>query len=224
MNTPLAIVTVGAVSDDDIMSLLTEHIPEQYITHLSLLGRLTSEEALEDYGASEREETLLARLRDGALVSVSHEKVELALQAVIEVLEAQGYGIIMVLNNGRFSRLNAHKALLLVPDRIVPPLVASIVEGHQVGILLLAPEQTPSQRQKWQALEMKPLYGPSAPPDDDAALVRAGDMLKTRGADVLVLDCLGFHPRHRDLLQKTLGIPVLLSHMLIARLASELMI
>jgi hypothetical protein len=45
-----------------------------------------------------------------------------------------------------------------------------------------------------------------------------------RGADVLMLDCLGFHQRHRDLLQKKLDVPVLLSNVLMARLASELLV
>ena len=38
-----------------------------------------------------------------------------------------------------------------------------------------------------------------------------------------MLDCLGFNQRHRDLLQKSLDVPVLLSNVLIARLASELL-
>ena len=50
------------------------------------------------------------------------------------------------------------------------------------------------------------------------------DDLLERGADVLMLDCLGFHQRHRDLLQKALDVPVLLSNVLVARLASELLV
>ncbi len=39
-----------------------------------------------------------------------------------------------------------------------------------------------------------------------------------------MLDRLGFHQRHRDLLQKQLDVPVLLSNVLIARLAAELLV
>lgn len=39
-----------------------------------------------------------------------------------------------------------------------------------------------------------------------------------------MLDCPGFHQRHRDLLQKALDVPVLLSNVLMARLASELLV
>ncbi|NDJ56663.1 AroM family protein [Enterobacteriaceae bacterium 4M9] len=224
MNTSLAILSVGAVPVDEIMPLLTEDIPEQQITHLSLLGRLSADEVTEDYGASAHEKTLQVQPGDGPLMILSHQKVEQALQAVIEVLDAQGYDVIMVLGGGYFPGLTTRSAILLVPDRIVPPLVASIVDGHQVGILLPALQELTAQQQKWQGLEMPPIYGPEASLSDDAALVHAGGELKTRGADVLVLDCLGFQQRHRDLLQKSLEIPVLLSHTLVARLASELLL
>ncbi|STQ13823.1 AroM family protein [Enterobacter cloacae] len=57
----------------------------------------------------------------------------------------------------------------------------------------------------------------------EAKLIAAGKELLERGADVLILDCLGFHQHHRDLLQKALDVPVLLSNVLMARLASELL-
>lgn len=70
-----------------------------------------------------------------------------------------------------------------------------------------------------------PLYALANPFwDSEAALIAAGRELMERGADVLILDCLGFHQHHRDLLQKALDIPVLLSNVLMARLASELLV
>ena len=59
--------------------------------------------------------------------------------------------------------------------------------------------------------------------DTDQHLISAGSSLQEQGADVLVLDSLSYHQRHRDLLQKALDIPVLLSNVLVARLAAELL-
>lgn len=74
-------------------------------------------------------------------------------------------------------------------------------------------------------LEKKPLYALANPVwDSEETLIGAGRELLARGADVLMLDCLGFHQQHRDLLQKTLDVPVLLSNVLVARLASELLV
>jgi protein AroM len=77
---------------------------------------------------------------------------------------------------------------------------------------------------KWQVLQKAPLFSLANPIwDSEAKLIEAGRDLLEQGADVLMLDCLGFHQRHRDLLQKTLDVPVLLSNVLVARLASELL-
>ncbi|MTD37052.1 hypothetical protein GIX45_00090 [Erwinia sp. CPCC 100877] len=224
MNISLAIVAAGVVPVGEVMPFLTEHITEQQITHISLTGRLTREEALEDYGAAPGEETVLTLLREGGLVPLSLNKVEQALQRVIEVLDNQGYDVILVLGNGRYTRLSARNAMLLVPDRLIPPLIASIVEGHQVGILLPTPEPASFQQKKWLELDNTPLYTPADSLNDDSLLVGAGRKLVQRGADVLVLDSLGFHQHHCDLLQRMLDVPVLLSYMLLARLASELLV
>lgn len=58
----------------------------------------------------------------------------------------------------------------------------------------------------------------------DSDLLDAGRGLVEQGADVLVLDCLGYHQHHRDLLQKALDVPVLLSNVLVSRLAAELLV
>ena len=58
----------------------------------------------------------------------------------------------------------------------------------------------------------------------DSDLLDAGRGLVEQGADVLVLDCLGYHQHHRDVLQKALDVPVLLSNVLVSRLAAELLV
>jgi protein AroM len=55
-------------------------------------------------------------------------------------------------------------------------------------------------------------------------LIAAGRELIEQGADVLMLDCLGYHQHHRDILQKALDVPVLLSNVLVSRLAAELLV
>lgn len=59
---------------------------------------------------------------------------------------------------------------------------------------------------------------------DDDQLIDAALSLQEQGADVVVLDCLGYHQRHRDFLQALLGIPVVLSNVLVAKLAAELLV
>ncbi|BBE79400.1 hypothetical protein MRY16398_44560 [Phytobacter sp. MRY16-398] len=221
----MAILTVGVVPVQTILPLLTEHISEQQITHFSLLGKMDPQDVLTDYKVDPGETPLPTRLCDGSIAMVSREKVERDLQSVIEVMDNQGYDVILLMSTADIRGLNARNAILIEPQRIIPPLVASIVDGHQVGVIVPIPELMEPQQRKWSVLEKTPFYTLAHPYEaTEYQLVSAGKELIEQGADVLMLDCLGFHQWHRDLLQKSLDVPVLLSNVLVARLASELLV
>ncbi|SNY61583.1 AroM family protein [Enterobacter sp. CC120223-11] len=225
MSATLAILTIGVVPLREVLPLLTEHIREDQITHVSLLGKMTREAVMEEYAAAPGEDILIALLNDNQLAELSRAKVERDLQSVVEVLDNQDYDVILLMSTAPIAGLVARNAILIEPQRIIPPLVSSIVDGHQVGVIVPIPELMSTQRSKWQALQNSPHYALANPIHGSAdELITAGQQLIGRGADVLMLDCLGFHQRHRDLLQKALGVPVLLSNVLVARLAAELLV
>lgn len=224
MKATLAILTIGVVPVSEVLPLLTEHVSEQQITHLSLAAGISREEVMEDYAIGTGEDPLPTMLSDGDMAHVSHQKVERALQGIIEVLDNQGYDVILLMSTAPISGLVARNSILLEPMRIIPPLVASIVDGHQVGVIVPIQELLDNQANKWKVLQKMPLFALANPFwDSETKLIAAGRELLDQGADVLMLDCLGFHQRHRDLLQKALDVPVLLSNVLVTRLASELL-
>lgn len=186
---------------------------------------MTREDVMEDYAVESGDQGLLTLLNDNQLVEVSRQKVERDLRCVIEMLDRQEYDVILLLSSEQLSGLATHNAILLEPERIIPPLVASIVDGHQVGVIVPVEEVLPLQRQKWLTLENTPYYALANPMGgSDSDLLDAGRGLVEQGADVLVLDCLGYHQHHRDVLQKALDVPVLLSNVLVSRLAAELLV
>ena len=224
MSATMAILTIGVVPISEVLPLLTEHIREDQITHITLLGNMSRADVMEEYGPEPGEERLLVLLNDNQFVEISRLKVEHALQAVIEVLDNQSYDVILLLNTFKLRSMTARNAILLEPQRIIPPLVASIVEGHQVGVLVPIEAILKAQKEKWQMLPTLPYYALANPVrDSDQHLISAGTSLLEQGADVLVLDSLSYHQRHRDLLQKALDVPVLLSNVLVDRLAAELL-
>lgn len=225
MSATMAILTIGVAPVSEVLPLLTEHIREEQITHISLLGKMTREDVMEDYAVESGDQGLLTLLNDNQLVEVSRQKVERDLRCVIEMLDRQEYDVILLLSSEQLSGLATHNAILLEPERIIPPLVASIVDGHQVGVIVPVEEALPLQRQKWLTLENTPYYALANPMGgSDSDLLDAGRGLVEQGADVLVLDCLGYHQHHRDVLQKALDVPVLLSNVLVSRLAAELLV
>lgn len=98
--------------------------------------------------------------------------------------------------------MTARNSILLEPLRIIPPLVASIVDGHQVGVIVPVEELMAAQTEKWQVLQSPPVYSLANPVHGSTQqLIDAGKALLEQGADVIMLDCTGFHQHHRDVLQ-----------------------
>ncbi|EAU4977503.1 AroM family protein [Salmonella enterica] len=225
MSASLAILTIGVVPMSEVLPLLTEYIDEQHITHHSLLGKMSREDVMADYAVEPGDDPLLTLLNDNQIAHVSRQKVERDLQSVVEVLDNQGYDVIILMSTVAIKSMAARNSILLEPLRIIPPLVASIVDGHQVGVIVPVAELLAAQEKKWQVLQMPPVYSLANPVHgSEQQLIDAGQALLDQGADVIMLDCLGFHQRHRDILQQALDVPVLLSNVLIARLASELLV
>ncbi|ENT2350473.1 AroM family protein [Salmonella enterica] len=225
MSASLAILTIGVVPMSEVLPLLTEYIDEQHITHHSLLGKMSREDVMADYAVEPGDDPLLTLLNDNQIAHVSQQKVERDLQSVVEVLDNQGYDVIILMSTAAIKSMAARNSILLEPLRIIPPLVASIVDGHQVGVIVPVAELLAAQEKKWQVLQMPPVYSLANPVHgSEQQLIDAGQALLDQGADVIMLDCLGFHQRHRDILQQALDVPVLLSNVLIARLASELLV
>ncbi|MCZ8870510.1 AroM family protein [Escherichia albertii] len=224
MSASLAILTIGIVPLQEVLPLLTEYIDEKNISHHSLLGNLSRERVMAEYAPQAGEETILTLLNDNQLAQVSRRKIERDLQSVVEVLDNQGYDVILLMSTAAIRGMTVRNTIFLEPLRILPPLVSSIVEGHQVGVIVPVEELLEAQAQKWQILQKPPLFSLGDPVyDSEQKIIEAGKELLANGADVIMLDCLGFNQRHRDLLQKQLDVPVLLSNVLIARLAAELL-
>ncbi|VEA41715.1 AroM protein [Salmonella enterica subsp. enterica] len=218
MSASLAILTIGVVPMSEVLPLLTEYIDEQHITHHSLLGKMSREDVMADYAVEPGDDPLLTLLNDNQIAHVSRQKVERDLQSVVEVLDNQGYDVIILMSTAAIKSMAARNSILLEPLRIIPPLVASIVDGHQVGVIVPVAELLAAQEKKWQVLQMPPVYSLANPVHgSEQQLIDAGQALLDQGADVIMLDCLGFHQRHRDILQQALDVPVLLSNVLIAR-------
>lgn len=68
--------------------------------------------------------------------------------------------------------------------------MASIVEGHQVGVIVPVAELLKAQTQKWLVLQTPPVYAVANPVEgSEQQLIDAGKYLLEQGADVLMLDC-----------------------------------
>ncbi|EGJ1535028.1 AroM family protein, partial [Salmonella enterica] len=115
MSASLAILTIGVVPMSEVLPLLTEYIDEQHITHHSLLGKMSREDVMADYAVEPGDDPLLTLLNDNQIAHVSRQKVERDLQSVVEVLDNQGYDVIILMSTAAIKSMAARNSILLEP-------------------------------------------------------------------------------------------------------------
>ena len=222
--TILGTLTIGQAPRPDLTPILDRHLPAGVERmHRGLLDGLSGEAIAAAYAVEAGDAVLVTRLADGSCVELSVRKVQPALQGKLDSLEAAGCNVVLLLCTGAFHGLHLRRGFLLEPDRIIPPAVAGIVGDRRLGIIVPLASQIASESGKWQALEREPIFAAASPytstPD---VLAAAGASLARRGAEALLLDCIGFLEAHRRDLACACRLPVILSNALVAKIAGEI--
>ncbi|MDU5319272.1 MAG: AroM family protein [Escherichia coli] len=146
-----------------------------------------------EYAPEAGEDTILTLLNDNQLAHVSRRKVERDLQGVVEVLDNQGYDVILLMSTANISSMTARNTIFLEPSRILPPLVSSIVEDHQVGVIVPVEEMLPVQAQKWQILQKSPVFSLGNPiHDSEQKIIDAVIAIYCKNSSMFLSCCLTY--------------------------------
>jgi protein AroM len=215
--TILGTLTIGQAPRPDVTPILDRYVPTSVRRiHRGLLDGLASDAIADAYAAKAGEAVLVTRLADGSSVQLSAHKVHRALQGRLDALEADGCNIVLLLCTGAFAGLRLR-------DRIIPPAVAGLAHDRQLGIIVPVASQITSESDKWKVLERPPVFAAASPYTDALdAVAAAGVSLARRGAEALLLDCIGFIEAHRRQLAHACNLPVLLSNALMAKIVGEM--
>jgi protein AroM len=223
-HTILGTLTIGQAPRFDLTPILDRHLPAGVErVHRGLLDGLSGEAIAAAYAVEAGDAVLVTRLADGSCVQLSARKVKPALQDELDRLAAAGCNVVLLLCTGAFRGLHLRRGFLLEPDRIIPPAVAGMVGGRRLGIIVPLASQIASESGKWQALEREPMFAAASPyASTSDALAAVGASLARRGAEALLLDCIGFVEAHRRDLARACGLPVILSNALVVKIAGEI--
>ena len=220
----LGTLTIGQAPRPDITPILDAVIDADFPRcHAGVLDGLSRREIDRDFASRPHQPALITRLLDGSSVIVDRDRTEAAAQIKLAAMEAEGCDTILMLCTGHFDKLGTKRARLIEPDHIIPPTVAALTHGQQLGIIVPLAEQIDSEASKWTPLARNPLYAVASPYDASAdAIGKAARELALRGTAILLMDCMGFVESHRREATTASGLPVILSNALIAKLVSEI--
>jgi len=221
----LGTITIGQAPRPDITPILDAAIGAEVARlHVGLLDGLDPQAIAARFAPRPGRPELITRLLDGTVVTIDREAAQEAARAKLDDLERQGCTTILLLCTGQFTGLTCRTAWLIEPDRIVGPAVAALAGDRQVGVVVPLASQTGSEAGKWSVLAHPPRYAVASPyAANTGTLAEAARTLRAEGADLLVMDCMGFVEPHRAAAAAAAECPVILSNALIAKLTAEVL-
>ena len=155
-------------------------------------------------------------------VIMSREKIQPILQEKINHLENIGIEQILLLCTGVFPELTTTTSYLIEPDRIIPPAVKALVGNRRLGVIVPLNEQKEALYPKFSPFGLEPFFAVVSPYHHNAgSYAEATAKLKNK-VDIILLDCMGYTEETREAISKQIGLPVILSNAIMAKLTSEM--
>ena len=151
---------------------------------------------------------------------LSPEKIPPLLQKAVDSVVGSGAEMVVVLCTGSFPTLQCPVPFLF-PGRLLRGFVKGVLppEGT-LGVVVPLSEQAATARESWNPITPHVHAASLSPYLDSAAGVEECQTLE--GCDVIVMDCLGYAIRHKEMLKGLLNIPVILARTVVARAIQEL--
>jgi protein AroM len=126
-----------------------------------------------------------------------------------------------VLCTGEFKALTS-SSMLVYPDRILAGVVNAILPCGTLGVLMPHPLQHDSMVAKWTTSDRSVVTATASPYSGADEIAGALMTLQTGGADLVVMDCMGFDRRMQDHARSAVTVPVILANGLTGGVLSEI--
>ena len=214
-------ITVGQSPRTDVVGELGELLQGIELQQRGALDGLSPEE-IKNLAPVEGDYVLVTKLRDGSSVHIAEKYILERIQKHITDLEKEGVDGILMLCTGEFPKFDT-SLQLLYPQKLLQHFVAGVAGAAKVGIFTPDVSQIPQASRRWIANGCSQVFVEAASPYGDPEVVyKAALKLREQGAELLVMDCIGFTWAMKRRVMKDTGLPVVLPRTVAARALSEM--
>lgn len=215
-------VTIGQTPRVDLIPEMKDLLGEGVeMLEAGALDGLTLEEVQGLYPGPE-DSVLVTRMADGTPVKIAKRHLLPRMQERIDGLVSRGAEIVILACTGDFPPFHCDR-LSVRPQRVLYSVTAALAGELRVGVLLPDAAQIPEGSRRWAGvasavrLEAASPYGPTGDIGCAAARLRAW------GAQLIVMDCMGYTLAMKAAVGEMTGARVVLARSLVARVIAELL-
>ncbi|QQP11865.1 AroM family protein [Lysinibacillus agricola] len=204
----IAIVTIGQAPRKDMAADIKQlENAGLHVTEFGVLDLLTSSEIAALAPTSEDSDVLVTLLANGEQIQLSKKKLMPFIQK--RIYELKEFTWVLLMCTGDFTNTLSGKNLLL-PDRMMTYLVRGMNADLTLGLIGPEPEQQISVAEKWQKSRFNVTFEASSPYRfNEQDLLAKAKSLEIRGAELLILDCMGYSTAMKNVIKNKLSIPVI---------------
>lgn len=221
----LMTITIGQSPREDIQPILNKYIGDEVkITQMGILDAVSQKEYEKLTSTESSESIYVSKLSDGREITLDAYLVEKKVIQTIKDLEMKGFQQVLLLCTGHFPSLTFDKIRVYIPEKIIVPTIKMLSHNYQIGIMIPNNNQNQMMERKWGENGIQSIIETASPYSEIKDILKAGKKLKDKGAEYILMDCMGYTESMKELLTKELGLPVILSNALMAKVVSEILV
>lgn len=186
------------------------------------LDGLTKEE-IHKMSPPETDYVLVSRLNDGTFAKFGESFILERMQKCIARLEEQGAALIMIFCAGTFPDIFEANVPIVYPAKILNGLAQALSRNSNIIVITPDEQQVQQAYDQWGPIMKKVTPIPANPYGDISEVRNAAEKAKDIEADLIVMDCIGFTRKAKQIVASITGKPVLLCRTCLARTVSELL-
>ncbi|OAA92128.1 AroM family protein [Clostridium ljungdahlii] len=223
MKKKIGTITIGQSPRVDVVpeikSVLGDNIE---IVETGALDGLTRGE-IESFKIEDNDYILVSRLQDGTSVKFAERNILLRLQKCIEKLENSGVEIIVFICTGCFPPVFKSNRLLIYPQTILHSVVPNLASSNKIGVFTPLCNQIRQTYDKWSESGKDIEVIAASPYESIEKIKKAALDMKEKNVDVIVMDCIGYNLKMKNMVRDITGKPVILPRTLIGRIIKEML-
>ena len=225
MNSQVGMITIGQSPRTDITSDVKCTIGDSVdLVEIGALDELDPGADLAELSRGATKSTAVqyvTRLRDGRQVEITEEKLLPLLRKCVETLDGRGVWIKALLCTGEYPDL-ADVPGLVRPYALIHHLIDAAFPAGRLGVIVPGESQAGLKQKEWTTPRRECVVGVASPYVDSQLIPKVASDLAERGAQIIVLDCLGFSLDHKKRAMESAGRPVVLPRSVLAWTLKEL--
>ncbi|QUL98258.1 MAG: AroM family protein [Candidatus Fermentithermobacillus carboniphilus] len=221
MKRVIGTVTIGQSPRVDLIPEMKAILgPDVEIIEGGALDGLSLEEVKRYYPGPD-DYVLVTRMADGTEVKIAKRHIIGRMQAQIDRLVREGAEVIALVCTGEFPPFKCDR-LIVEPQKVLYGVTRALALELKLGVVIPDQSQVPAAYRKWSGAAREVRVEAASPYSSGDDIVRASKALREWGAQVVVMDCIGYTLGNKAVVKEIVGGPVILARSVVARVLSEL--